>query len=234
MGEAKAPRILILDHVQGSVEIAEDADTEARTITEPKGVRMLTTGAYLKVPEGSWIRLKYRKRKGPVLIIGPAEVEIEGARLQRSSSGIHGKVEEIHATFLLNSGILAGAMEGPVETRPSIEVSTPRASMQFGHLGVFAVVCWPKEKPEQKELEYWLRDGRGEGEPKILTPGGKTTDFPAFGMVRFYKEDEKDKVRIESDSREFVEGFLQRVETGTPYLPPRSQLEGELDWKELR
>lgn len=225
------PLVLHIRELHGTMEVAEDAEAELRTTDTTNGVKLLTRGALIKLHEGSRIRLTFLEHPAILWLHGPGEFEIGEVRLERSDAGIHGKVEDIHATFHVNSGIIAGANEGPAGERPSIEVVTRYASARMDPFGKWAVVSDPDEKTGG---EAWVRDSRGPGEERLLLTDGGNLSFPPNGVLYWTHEQGATEQAVDDADRDFIEAFLDGLTIDLREFEGTGQLLDECSWKRIR
>lgn len=222
-------KVLSIDEIHGSIKVAEDAQTDLRFADAVTGIQMLTRGGLIEVPEGSRVVLKYLGRRGLVVLYGPAALEVGDVRLIRGG-GIHAKPKEVHATLLLRHGLLAGAMEGPMEDRPSIEVATDRLSGRMDPLGKWMVMV----ARDDEASEAWVRDERGIHESNLLSRDGKAFGFAPNAVALVTNEDPLGEDSVEVADKNFSRGFLDRLVL-EPFEPPSlDHMLDELSWRSLK
>jgi hypothetical protein len=225
------PEVLRLKEVVGTIEVAENADAELRSTDTYQGINLLSRGALLRLPEGARVRLSYLAAPTILYLYGPGEFEVGEVRLERSESGIHGKIKDIHATIHMHSGVIAGAMEGPPEDRPSLEVVTSYASARLDPFGKFAVVSHPDEKAGG---EAWIRNDRGPEEQRILLQAGGGLGFPPNAVLYWTHEQGPSDEAVDQADRDFVEAFVDRLTLHLDEFEGIEQLLDECSWKRIR
>lgn len=226
------PLVLRLKEVHGTIEVAEDGETELRSTDTDQGVTLLTRGALLKLPEGARVRLAYLSHPAIVWLHGPGEFEVGEVRMERSDAGIHGKVEDIHATIHVHSGVIAGAMEGPPDERPSIEVVTRYASARLDPYGFWAVVSDPTEKVGG---EAWVRDSRGpEGDQRILLAQGGGLEFPPNAVLYWTHEQGPTEQAVDTGELAFTKEFVEGLTIDMRPYEGMAQLLDECSWKRFK
>lgn len=226
------PQVLRIHDVTGTIEVAENADVELRSTDTDHGVKLLTRGGYLKLPEGSRVRLSYLAHPAIIWLHGPGEFEVGEVRLERSDAGIHGKVEDIHATIHVRKGVIAGAMEGHPNERPSIEVVTPYASARLDPFGKWAVIVDPDQ---ESGGEAWVRDARGPaGEQRLLLQEGGGLEFPPDAVLYWTHEQGATKRAVDTAGRDFTEPFLDGLALDIREFDGLGQLLDECSWKRMR
>jgi hypothetical protein len=231
-GGEKDPLVVRISEVVGSIEVAENQNVELRKVDSVHGLKLLTRGAAIKIPEGGRVRLEWLHKKGIIWVHGPADLEMTEARLVRGGAGgINDKIDEVHATWYLREGVFAGAMEGPQGGRPSIEVQTEEASVQFSPLGKFAVI----RMPGKSGGEAWIRDRAGQKDQRILLlKSGKLVEFPPNGILYWSPEQELTPDLMDDGNRDFNDAFLTPLTVQPKAFPDLGHLLDEVNWKRIR
>lgn len=224
------PLVLQVKEIVGQVEIAEDGESDLATVDSILGLRHLTRGALIKVPEQARVQLGILHRKGVLWIHGPAEVEVTEARIVRGGEGgIHNRPTEVHATLRLVSGVLAGAMEGTGSDRPSLEVQTETVLGDVSAFGRWAVV----RMTGKEGAEAWIRDGAGADQLKLLLASG-AVELPPGGVLFFTPEEPAGPDAIEVADRSFLDEYLNPLAVHVEPSPGLDQLLSEAERRRLR
>lgn len=225
-GKAQVVRVR---EVIGTIEVASSADDELKSTDTDRGLDIMSQGGFLRLPAEARVRLEFLHRKGYVYFYGPGELEVTQARLVKGSGGVHSKAEEVHATFHLRGGLIAGAMEGSLGDRPSIEIMTDHGSTQLESTGKFAVM----QLGEDDWIEIWIRDERGPKDLRILLSDGKAVDFPPNGTFIFDQDEPAGEDAMSVVPFLFTRGFLEMLTVDPGPLPDKEQLIFAIRWKSL-
>lgn len=226
------PLVVRIKEIVGSIEVAENETVELRRVETNAGIKLLTRGAALKVPQGARVQIEYLKKKGIFWIHGPAELDLVEARLERGGAGgINDSVSDLHVGWYLAQGVFAGAMEGEPSDRPSIEVQTDDARFIVSDLGKFAVI----RDPAKEGGEAWVRDGVGPESPRLQSiKDGAMLEFPRFGLALWNQEDGLSANSIEEGDKSFCNDFLDPLTIRPESFPDLGHLLDEVDWKRMR
>lgn len=223
-------RVLRVREVVGSLEVAEDGDSELRKMTTDRGIRLLTRGAMLKVAAESRVKLEFKDHAAQIWVHGPAEVEVGEVRLERSGGGVHAKIEDIHAGLHLHDGAIAVAMEGKEEERPSLEIFTAKARVQADFFGRLAVI----RQDGSHGSEAWVRDQRGPENQRLPLTSGDTIDFPPNGVLFWTTAEGPSESSVDTGNSRFVDGFLAGLTTDYREVDGPGQLLEECSWKRMK